>query len=141
MKSSSMKYKHLFLIVAAVLVAVGITCFAVFPLEEESPDYSHLIGRWVRPDGGYVLHIQNVQPDGKLQAEYLNPRSINISKANANSNADKIEIFVQLRDRNYPGSYYKLTYDSAKDILIGVYHQLQTGQNYKVFFARKPISI
>ena len=122
---------------AAVLVVAVIAGFVVFPLAEKNADYTPLLGQWVRPDGGYILDIRNVQSDGKLEAAYLNPKSINISKANANVEAGQIELFVELRDKHYPGSYYTLTYDSQKDILIGVYHHLGIGQNMNVFFSRK----
>lgn len=124
--------------VLAVAVIVGLL---IFPLTEKNADYSQLVGRWVRPDGGYVLDIRNVQSDGKLEAAYLNPKLINVSKASANIKTGRIELFVELRDKYYPGSYYTLTYDSQKDRLIGVYHHLGIGQNINVFFSRKSKAI
>lgn len=137
MKHRSLKKKRLFFITTSVLAIVVITGFMVFPLAEKEPDYTQIVGKWVRPDGGYVLDIQNVKDDGKLEAAYLNPKSINISKANANSDSGQIEIFVELRDTYYPGSYYTLTYDSQSDRLVGVYHHLGIGQNMNVYFSRK----
>ena len=141
MKHHSLKNKRLFLITAVVLAVAVIAGFVVFPLAERNADYSKIVGRWVRPDGGYVLDIRNVQSDGKLEAAYLNPKSINISKASASIKTGQIELFVELRDKHYPGSYYTLTYDSKMDILIGVYHHLGIGQNINVFFSRKPGAI
>jgi hypothetical protein len=141
MKHHSLKKKRLFLFTAVILAVAGIVGFVVFPLAERNSDYSKIVGRWVRPDGGYVLDIRNVQSDGKLEAAYLNPKPINVSKASANIQAGRIELFVELRDRYYPGSYYTLTYDSQMDILIGVYHHLGIGQNINVFFSRKPDAI
>jgi hypothetical protein len=46
-------------------------------------------------------------------------------------------LFIELRDRNYPGNYYTLTYDSQSNRLIGVYHHLGIGQNFDVFFIRR----
>jgi hypothetical protein len=40
-----------------------------------------LIGRWVRPDGGYVLEIRSVQDNDTLDVSYYNPRSINVYRA------------------------------------------------------------
>ena len=39
-----------------------------------------LIGRWLRPDGGYELKVESVANDGKVTASYLNPRPIRISR-------------------------------------------------------------
>jgi hypothetical protein len=141
MEYSSLKKKRLFVITAVVLAVAVIVGFVVFPLAEKKADYSQIVGQWVRATGGYVLDIQNVQPDGKLKATYLNPKSINISKAHANIKTGQIELFVELRDKYYPGSYYTLTYDSQKDILIGIYHHLGIGQNINVFFSRKSKAI
>jgi hypothetical protein len=132
-----MKYlkKHcLLLTIAAVLIVAGI---ASFILVEKKADYTQLVGQWVRASGGYILDIRSVQSDGKLEAAYLNPKPINISKASANTRTGQIEIFVELRDKYYPGSYYTLTYDSQMDCLVGVYHHLGIGQNIDVFFLRK----
>lgn len=138
MKYSSLKKCGLLLIIAAALVVTG---FAGFSLVEKSADYSQLVGRWVRGSGGYVLDIRNVQSDGKLEAAYLNPKPINVSKAIASIKAGKVELLVELRDKHYPGSYYTLIYDSKMDRLIGVYHHLGIGQNINVFFSRKPSAI
>ena len=125
------------MLTAVVLAVAGIAGFAVFPLAERNTDYSKIVGQWVRASGGYVLDIRNVQSDGRLEAAYLNPKPINVSKALANIKTGRIELFVELRDKYYPGSYYTLTYDSQSDLLIGVYHHLGIGQNINVFFSRK----
>jgi hypothetical protein len=36
--------------------------------------FEKLKGRWVRPDGGYVLEIRAVDSRGAIDAAYLNPR-------------------------------------------------------------------
>jgi hypothetical protein len=33
-----------------------------------------LSGRWLRPDGGYILTIRDIDARGKIDALYLNPR-------------------------------------------------------------------
>ncbi len=137
MKHHSLKKKRLFLFTVVVMAVAVIAGFVVFPLAERKADYSKIVGQWVRLDGGYVLDIRNVQSDGKLEAAYLNPKPINVSKAIASIKTGRIELFVELRDKYYPGSYYTLTYDSPKDLLIGVYHHLGIGQNMNVFFSRK----
>ena len=40
-----------------------------------------LLGRWVRPDGGYIIHIVDIASDGKLEAKYYNPRPIHVEQA------------------------------------------------------------
>jgi hypothetical protein len=98
--------------------------------------FEKLKGKWVRTDGGYVLEIKQVASDGKIDAVYLNPKSINVSKADASSDAGKMNVFVELRDRLYPGNYYKLTYDAGKDQLGGVYYHLGIQQQFDVIFTR-----
>jgi hypothetical protein len=95
-----------------------------------------LKGRWVRPDGGYVIQIRNVDGTGKIDAGYLNPRPINVSKAQATKESGKIKVFVELSDVGYPGSTYTLTYDAKQDVLVGVYHQAVMKQDFDVYFTR-----
>jgi hypothetical protein len=100
-------------------------------------DYEKLVGKWVRPDGGYILVIKNVRFDGSIEAEYLNPNRISISKAHVKTELGKINIFVELRDVGYPGSYYTLTYDKDTDSLVGVYHHLGINKKFDVHFMRR----
>ena len=106
----------------------------------DAADYQRLVGRWRRPDGGYVLDIRGVESEGKLDAAYLNPRPIHVSRAQANMRAGRAEAFVELTDRDYPGSYYTVAYDPATDRLVGVYHHLGIGQDFDVEFVRLPRS-
>ena len=99
--------------------------------------FQKLIGEWVRTDGGYILDIQKVHTDGKIEVAYLNPRPINVSKAHTGIEAGKINLFIELRDTYYPGSYYTLNYDSKNDSLVGVYHHLGVNQDFNISFARK----
>jgi hypothetical protein len=98
--------------------------------------FEKLEGRWRRADGGYVLDIRKVRPDGALDAAYLNPRPINVSKARATRDGATVRVFVELRAPNYPGSTYTLTYDSKRDELYGVYYQAVEGRSFDVVFAR-----
>ena len=126
------KYRW-FLIVTGILVIVGATVFVAYPQR----DYGNLIGQWVRPDGGYVLDIRSISPDGKIEMVYQNPQPINVSKAQANTKAGKIKLFIELRDKGYPGSYYTLTFDSETNKLVGVYHHLVLNQNFDIYFVRR----
>jgi hypothetical protein len=47
-----------------------------------------------------------------------------------------VNVFVELRAPNYPGSTYALTYDSRQDQLKGSYFQAVEQQNFNVFFVR-----
>ena len=76
-----------------------------------------LKGRWLRPDGGYILQIRTIDADGKIDAGYFNPRPINVSKAEVTQEGGKMKVFVELRDTGYPGSVYTLTYDPKEDVL------------------------
>jgi len=97
--------------------------------------FEKLEGRWRRADGGYVLDIRKVHP-GAMDAAYLNPRPINVSKAQATRDGATVRVFVELRAPNYPGSTYTLTYDSKRDELYGVYYQAVEGRSFDVVFAR-----
>ena len=46
-------------------------------------DLQFLKGRWLRPDGGYVIEIRQVDADGQLDARYFNPSPIRVVAAKA----------------------------------------------------------
>jgi hypothetical protein len=46
-------------------------------------DLAKLRGRWLRPDGGYILEIREVAAGGTIDAVYLNPRPIHVARAEA----------------------------------------------------------
>jgi len=95
-----------------------------------------LKGRWLRPDGGYVVEIRNVETDGKLDVTYSNPRSIHVAKADAAQEGALTKVFIELRDVGYPGCTYNLTYDAANDQLAGIYFQAALQQQFEVIFER-----
>jgi hypothetical protein len=97
--------------------------------------YRHLEGKWVRPDGGYVMELKSARSDGRLKALYFNPKPINVSKAEWRK-GDRLQVFVELRDVNYPGSTYTLVYSPEADLLEGYYYQAAQGQTYLVQFVR-----
>ena len=103
----------------------------------EAVDYAKLVGRWLRPDGGYIIEIQSVDINGQIKAAYYNPRSINVSQSLASQKDGIIEIFIELRDTGYPGATYTLKYDKGNDILAGLYYQPSIGQTFDVQFVRK----
>ena len=105
----------------------------------EKPDFKAIIGDWVRPDGGYIIRIRGVNPDGSVDAEYYNPGKINIAEANVSTWKGFVKLFIKLQDKGYPGSTYTLYYYPKKDALVGAYYQAAIGQTYEVFFLRKKV--
>jgi len=99
-------------------------------------DFQKLLGKWVRPDGGYVIEIRSVDAYGTAEAAYFNPQPINVSKAEISDEGTALKLFVELWDTNYPGSNYTLTYDADRDVLFGIYYQAQMGQKFEVEFNR-----
>ena len=102
----------------------------------EQPDPQRLVGRWVRPDGGYVLTWGRSRRTG-AEGVLFNPRPINVSRAELRRVAGALTVVVELRDVNYPGSTYTLQYDPASDRLKGTYFQAVEKQTYKIEFARR----
>ena len=95
-----------------------------------------LEGRWVREEGGYVLVLQDIMPDGSLKAFYLNPRNINVHVASWKFEEERLFLYVELRDVNYPGSNYTLMYRVGMDVLWGSYYQAVQKQTMDVYFVR-----
>jgi hypothetical protein len=104
--------------------------------EPIKPEFSKLMGKWERPDGGYVLEIKSVDSSGKVEAGYFNPNPINVSRAAALREGGATKVFVELRDENYPGCTYSLTYDPQNDQLFGQYFQASMQRTFDVVFAR-----
>jgi hypothetical protein len=105
------------------------------PAEERN--YQVLVGDWIRPDGGYVIRIRSVVPDGRVDAGYFNPRPINVSRAVASTEGGKVKFFIELQDKGYPGSTYTLSFNSENDMLAGIYYQAALGRSFEVVFVRK----
>jgi len=126
-------------IVGTVWPMVGM----VFAEGENSPkqtqgqtDVQLLEGRWVRPDGGYILELWDIKKDGSVSAAYYNPRPIKVFSAKWSRKDGKINLFVELRDVNYPGSKYNLQYDPKSDRLKGTYFQAVEKQTFNIEFVR-----
>ena len=117
------------MVLLIMLLAVSAMVFA-------ADDFQPLIGRWQRTDGGYVIEIRSVAPDGKIEAGYFNPRPINVEKAQASKGKDHIKVEMTLRDVGYPGSAYTLVYVAEKDVLLGYYYHAVSRQYFDVLFVR-----
>ena len=108
----------------------------VKPTQPVSVDKNTIIGNWVRTDAPYNLKIADIAGDGKMKAEYYNPKSIHVEKSTWIDENGVIKIYVELRDENYPGSNYTLFYLPDRDLLAGKYFQAVEGVTYDVGFMR-----
>lgn len=100
-------------------------------------DKNLLIGDWVRTDAQYLIRITNLNDDGTMTAQYFNPNPINVGSANWEESYGNLKAIVELRDVNYPGSKYSLSYLPDKDMLAGEYFQAVEGLTFYVEFIRK----
>ena len=123
------------LAIAAVFITTVVYAADLSP-SVKAADEQLLAGRWLRTEGDYILELSQIKKDGGLKAVYLNPRSINVSRAEWKRSEGKINIFVELRDVNYPGSQYTLQYNSASDRLLGTYFHAGLKQTFEVEFLR-----
>jgi len=98
--------------------------------------FQRLEGRWVRPDGGYVLELRTIKKDGSVTAAYFNPKPIKVFRAKSSHKDGRIHLFVELRDANYPGSTYNLIYDPMSDRLKGTYFQAVERLTFDIEFMR-----
>jgi len=95
-------------------------------------------GKWGRTDGDYTIEVRKVNPDGRIEAAYFNPRPIRVSQATASQEAGATRVFIELRDTGYPGCTYRLSYNPQSDCLEGIYYQAALQQQYDVIFVRLP---
>jgi hypothetical protein len=127
-----------------IILLVGLLTCAVFlptaktAASDIKPDFKVIVGEWIRPDGGYVVRVRDIKPDGSVDVGYFNPNEINISEANVSMWKGLVKLFIKLQDKGYPGSTYTLYYYAEKDALAGFYYQAAIGQTFEVVFERKP---
>jgi hypothetical protein len=133
-------------VVMSFAVATGISQAQAQPLpaapaapsvSEPQTAFGALPGRWVRPDGGYVISIKAVDAGGKLDASYANPNPLPFHTATATGDGGTLKLFFELRAGGYNGSTYTLDYDATRDQLKGVYYQAVAKQTFEVVFIRK----
>lgn len=94
------------------------------------------LGKWVRPDGGYILEIKAVKPDGTVDAAYFNPSPIPVESAKLESVGGEQELHVVLRGAGYPGSTYTLKSAEGGKKLVGNYFQATLKENFAIYFER-----
>ncbi len=122
---------HAALLSAAILVLLTGCSGSSKDLQDQ------LAGQWGRADGDYTLEITGAGDEGELTVAYLNPTPIHVGRAAWRMKEDILQLYVELRDENYPGSLYQLSYDPESDVLYGTYYQAVSRQTYEVYFTRK----
>ncbi len=100
-------------------------------------DKQLLQGSWVRTDADYQIKLSDVQDNGIIKAQYFNPRPINVSNSDWMNAEGFLKVYIELRDQNYPGSNYNLTYIPERDMLVGDYFQAVESVTYYVEFTRR----
>lgn len=137
-----MKKNKIILISTLALLSIIILIFFIskngnkVSSEREGPDKNLLVGDWIRTDASYLIKISKFNNDGSLDAQYFNPKPINVESANWEESYGNLKMVVILRDVNYPGSKYTLNYLPDRDILAGDYFQAVQGLNFYVEFIR-----
>ena len=104
--------------------------------QQKYADKNILAGNWVRTDAAYRIEITELSDDGNMKAAYLNPKSINVAKATWTNKDGFLKMYLELRDINYPGSNYLLSYIPGRDLLVGEYFQAAEKITYQVQFVR-----
>jgi hypothetical protein len=135
-KDKKKKRRAFPVVLAVVSVGLALVAFFLFWRGTIGSEFQQLPGKWLRTDGGYVIEIRSVNDDGKMEAGYYNPNPINVSRAEATREQDKVKVFIELKDVNYPGSTYTLRYDRERDVLEGIYYQAALQQKFTVRFIR-----
>jgi hypothetical protein len=99
-------------------------------------DVAMLRGRWVRRDGNYTIDIRGIDPSGKIDAIYFNPKPVAVAKAQAATEDGALTLFLKLQRPDYSGSTYTLVYDPKSDCLLGIYFHAVSQQKFAVIFQR-----
>lgn len=136
MKTASALYVSLCTVAIGSVAATAVAQVVPKAAIQTESAFSVLPGRWVRPDGGYVINIRSVDASGKVDAAYANPNPLPFSSAEATREGKVIKLFFELRAAGYNGSTYTLAYDPAADVLKGVYFQAVAQQKFDVYFTR-----
>ena len=130
------KRKIIAIILVTILTIGSVAVIFLFP-GNSGPDVSkELVGKWNRFDGSYSIQITKVNEDGSMDAAYFNPGPIKVGKAGWEVNEGTIQIYVELRDVNYPGSTYRLSLNNKTKEMSGTYYQAVTKETFEVFFER-----
>ena len=136
------KNKIIYSVAAAIILVAALIFIFINNSDDKvltykkGPDRNLLIGDWIRTDASYLIKINNVINVGTLNAQYFNPKPINVESATWEENYGDLKMLIVLRDVNYPGSKYTLNYLPDRDVLAGEYFQAVQGLNFYVEFFR-----
>ena len=135
------KNKTIYISAAVILIVVLVLLLTnksddTISFNKKTADKNLLLGTWLRTDAQYVIKINNVNDNGTLDAQYFNPKSINVGSALWEGSYGDLKVMIELQDVNYPGSKYTLNYLPDRDILAGEYFQAVQGTTFYVEFAR-----
>jgi hypothetical protein len=125
--------KHKIKFTLLLLFAVTLSSFGQ---KQGQLDQRLLVGEWSRTETSIQIKITEVLDNGKLELSYFDLKSINIGKAYWLIKGTFLSLYVELLDENNPGSFYKLNYNSERDILVGDYFEVVDGLTYPVEFVR-----
>lgn len=135
-----MRFRFSYRVVLTLFLTATCLCLSTAMVFSTEPsDFKTLVGKWVRTDGGYVIHIRDIKSDGSVDLGYFNPREINISEAGVTKWKGLNKLFIKLQDEGYPGSTYTLYYYAEKDALAGFYYQATMEQTFEVVFFREKV--
>ena len=128
----------LIVLAASVVLLCGVAS-AQSPPAAPAPaslSFGVVVGQWARTEGPYVININSVDVNGKLDASYANPRPLPFHTAEVIRDGNGLKLVFELRAAGYGGSTYTLNYDAASDSLRGVYDQVVVKQKFDVVFRR-----
>ena len=122
---------------AVALVVAGVYWWSQARQPDPRQAFQKLQGRWQRADGGYIIDIRSVDASGEAARGVFQSEAVStLAKAEASLDGGLVKVVLELRDVNYPGSIYTLTYDEAADQLAGVYFQAVERATFDVSFTR-----
>ena len=138
MKEKRKMKKGNIVIIFFIIIIIPALLF-VFINNNKDVEYAvdRLTGSWIRSDGPYTIKISKVVEGGKMKAEYFNPGPIHVGRSSWQMDDGKLQVMVELSDKNYPGSQYKLTFNEKNNVLHGTYYQAVAKETYEVGFYKK----
>lgn len=144
-----MKVAIIAILIIAIVIGIGLalrpaapqhaTPFAQVPVAPGAGPapidkrFDKLLGEWKRTDGDYLIDVRRVATNGQAQVGYFNPTPIHVAVATASADDGVLKLFVELQDRGYPGSQYRLAL-KPDGSLQGTYFQATSKETYPVAF-------
>ena len=135
--SKSNKRGRIFVIFLIIIIIPAIWFLFLNKDSDVDMAFEKLAGSWLRSDGIYTIKISDVKENGEMTAAYFNPNPIHVEKAIWKVKDDVLQVYVEMNDKNYEGSYYKLTYNKQSKQLVGIYFQAFSKQSYQVSFNKQ----